>query len=75
MVVKEALPEPVIEERWTFTLDKKKFGPTFKGDAKVIEQKLSQMEESDQGALQALNAELSQNGFVLPLHPSLSFKI
>lgn len=37
LVVRETLPEPVHIEEWQIDLDKKKFGPRFKGDGKTIE--------------------------------------
>ncbi|KAK3299446.1 glycyl-tRNA synthetase [Chaetomium fimeti] len=69
LAVKEVLPEPVKVEEWQATLDKKRTGPRFKKDAKVVQ---SAVEALDQVALESLAAELEKNGAVVIETPALS---
>ena len=59
LVVRDQLPEPVIEERWHPELDKKKLGPLFKKDAGVLEKLVAAF---DQERLACVATELSQKG-------------
>ena len=61
LVVREQLDEPKIEERWVASIDRKKFGPLFKGEAKAIENLILAL---DQERLQCVSTELQQKGCV-----------
>ncbi|EPY53235.1 cytoplasmic glycine-tRNA ligase Grs1 [Schizosaccharomyces cryophilus OY26] len=40
LVVQEALPEPIVVEEYVVEVNKKKFGPRFKRDAKAVEEEM-----------------------------------
>ena len=61
LVVKEPLPEPRKVEQWQAALDKKKAGPKFKKDAKLVHDAVEALEQKRLGALAA---ELEDKGFV-----------
>jgi glycyl-tRNA synthetase len=56
LVARETLAEPRMVEKWTLQIDKKLFGPTFKKDAKLVENYLSALNESE---LMKLKEELA----------------
>lgn len=76
LVVREQLDEPKIEERWVASIDRKKFGPLFKGEAKAIENLILAL---DQERLQCVSTELQQKGCVCCLvsakHPNIILKL
>ncbi|KAG0219049.1 glycyl-tRNA synthetase 1 [Mortierella sp. GBAus27b] len=51
LVVRERLPEPLVEEKLQLEINKKVFGPRFKKDAKAVEEHLAAL---DQPALEQL---------------------
>ncbi|KAI8920193.1 hypothetical protein DFJ77DRAFT_507576 [Powellomyces hirtus] len=62
LVVREALPEPLIEDKWTLEVNKKTFGPAFKKDAKAVQGFLDSMkidEAWDEVKLQELKEQLA----------------
>ncbi|WEW57088.1 Glycine--tRNA ligase 1, mitochondrial [Emydomyces testavorans] len=61
LVVKESLPEPISIERWEALLDRKKLGPKFRKDAKVVESAVSAL---NQDALEILSSVLETDGQV-----------
>jgi glycyl-tRNA synthetase len=46
-VVRQALETPIISEVWEPILDRKKAGPIFRGDAKKLEEVISQMSQME----------------------------
>ncbi|KAJ6629361.1 hypothetical protein B0H10DRAFT_1776469 [Mycena sp. CBHHK59/15] len=57
LVVRQALKEPIVEEREVVEWDKKTLGKTFKGDAGVV---MSTVEALDEAGLLRLKGELAQ---------------
>lgn len=55
----ESLPEPVKKEEWVPIIEKKKFGPKFRKDAKAIE---AEIEKLSQDMLGKLSLDLKNNG-------------
>lgn len=47
LVVQEALPEPVVVEQFEVEVNRKKFGPRFKRDAKAVEEAMISWSESE----------------------------
>lgn len=47
LVVRQALENPIISEVWEPILDRKKAGPMFRGDAKSLEEVISQMSQME----------------------------
>ncbi|KAJ3062150.1 Glycine--tRNA ligase 1, mitochondrial [Quaeritorhiza haematococci] len=64
LVVREALPEPVMRERWVLEINKPKFGPAFKKNAKFvtgyIESLMTGDDEWDELKLQQLQSDLEK---------------
>ncbi|KAM0755670.1 putative glycine--tRNA ligase GRS1 [Meredithblackwellia eburnea MCA 4105] len=61
LVVRQALKETKVVERWVPTVDKKQFGPRYKKDARVLEEAILALDEVK---LQALATELEQKQVV-----------
>lgn len=61
LVCRQELPEPKVEDRLALTINKKKFGPMFKQDARTLETTLLAM---DQERLNCIKVELEQKGYV-----------
>ncbi|KAI6279625.1 Glycine--tRNA ligase 1, mitochondrial [Pyricularia oryzae] len=61
LIVRQRLPEPKIVEEWTVEVDKKKFGPKFKKDAKAVETVLLELNQDQRGKLEK---ELKDNGSI-----------
>lgn len=59
LFVRERLEKPITIEEWQIDLDKKKFGPKFKKDAKTVE---SAIEALPQEKRESLALDLSQDG-------------
>lgn len=59
LFVRERLEKPITIEEWQIDLDKKKFGPMFKKDAKTVE---SAIEALPQEKRESLALDLSQDG-------------
>ncbi|POS87162.1 glycyl-tRNA synthetase, partial [Erysiphe pulchra] len=59
LVVRERLENPICIEEWQIDIDKKKFGPKFKKDGKLIE---AAIEALSQEKLAALAQDLASNG-------------
>ncbi|PHH61837.1 hypothetical protein CDD81_7940 [Ophiocordyceps australis] len=59
MVVRERLDEPLVVQEWQVDIEKKKFGPQFKKDAKAVETALM---ATSQEQRQALAKELGETG-------------
>lgn len=47
LVVRQALEEPVVSEVWAPNIDRKKFGPKFRQDAKPLEEVISKMSQME----------------------------
>ncbi|KAJ3024282.1 Glycine--tRNA ligase 1, mitochondrial [Thoreauomyces humboldtii] len=65
LVVRENLPEPVIQDKWVLDVNKKNFGPAFKKDAKAVQGFLDKMkigEDWKETELQALKEKLTAGG-------------
>lgn len=61
LVVRKALPEPVTVEKFEVNLNRKKFGPSFRKDAKAVETALLSRTQCE---LEDLAAELKKDGKV-----------
>ncbi|KYK57812.1 glycyl-tRNA synthetase 1 [Drechmeria coniospora] len=59
LVVRERLDEPLVIEEWQVDIEKKKFGPQFKKDAKTVETALLATSQEERAAL---SKQLSQHG-------------
>jgi glycyl-tRNA synthetase len=59
LMVRERLPEPITIEEWQIDIEKKKFGPLFKKDAKAVE---AAIEAIPQDKREALAQDLKQDG-------------
>lgn len=59
LVVRERLDEPLVIEEWQVDIDKKKFGPLFKKDAKTVETALLSISQED---LAKLSKQLGESG-------------
>ena len=59
LVVRERLEEPIVIEEWQVDIEKKKFGPLFKKDAKTVETALL---ATSQEELEKLSKQLSDAG-------------
>ncbi|KAF7563829.1 hypothetical protein G7046_g338 [Stylonectria norvegica] len=59
LVVRERLDEPLVIEEWQIDIEKKKFGPLFKKDAKTVEAALLGSSQEQRGKLAK---ELSETG-------------
>lgn len=59
LVVRERLEEPLVIEEWQVDIEKKKFGPLFKKDAKTVETALL---ATSQGEREKLAKQLSDSG-------------
>ncbi|EJT96581.1 glycyl-tRNA synthetase [Dacryopinax primogenitus] len=72
LVVRQALPDPIIVERWTAEIEKKLFGPRFKKDAKAVEDAIMALDEP---RLVLLNGELVKGPTKLKLDDGREFEI
>ena len=59
LVVRERLDEPLVTEEWQVDIEKKKFGPQFKKDAKAVETALL---ATSQDELEKLSKQLADTG-------------
>ncbi|KAK5990231.1 Diadenosine tetraphosphate synthetase [Cladobotryum mycophilum] len=59
LVVREKLEEPIVIEEWHIDIEKKKFGPLFKKDAKTVE---TVLEATSQEQREKLAKELNDTG-------------
>ncbi|KAK2593164.1 Glycine--tRNA ligase 1, mitochondrial [Conoideocrella luteorostrata] len=59
LVVRERLEEPLVIEEWQVDIEKKKFGPLFKKDAKTVETALLATSQEDR---ETLAKQLSESG-------------
>ncbi|KAG0299930.1 Glycine--tRNA ligase 1, mitochondrial [Dissophora globulifera] len=59
LVVRERLPEPLVEEKLQLEINKKVFGPRFKKDAKAVEEYLASLDET---ALESLKSAHDSTG-------------
>lgn len=57
LVVRERLPEPLVEEKLQLEINKKVFGPRFKKDAKAVEDYLVSLDQSALEQLKKLHDE------------------
>ena len=62
LVVRERLEEPLVIEEWAVEVEKKKFGPLFKKDAKAVE---TAIEATTQEQREKLAKEMKENGKVI----------
>lgn len=62
LVVRERLEEPLTFQEWDIEINKKRFGPFFKKDAKALEAALL---ETSQTTREKLSRELSETGKIL----------
>ncbi len=69
LIVRQRLDTPKVIEEWTVEIDKKKFGPRFKKDAKAVETALLAL---PQDKLQALAAELTASGTITVPVPGIA---
>lgn len=60
LVVRETLDKPIVESKWFLEIDKKKFGPQFKKDGKVVSEALEK--DVTQEQLEAFSKELESSG-------------
>ena len=70
LVVREKVDEPIIRTRLVLEVDKKKFGPIYRKNAKAVEGYLETLKvdenDWDEEKLKALNAQMNaNNGCVL----------
>lgn len=70
LVVRQKLDEPRVEKVWVLDIDRKKFGPHFKKDGKVVADVLEN--GLDQTQLEALSKELESNGSITVDVPALA---
>ncbi|KNE62281.1 glycine-tRNA ligase [Allomyces macrogynus ATCC 38327] len=66
LVVRQALAEPRISEKWTIVVNKKKFGPAFKRAAKDVEAALMALDEL---AVVAIKDALAKSGAAMVATP------
>ncbi|KAG7118942.1 Glycine--tRNA ligase 1 like protein [Verticillium longisporum] len=59
LIVRDRLDEPIVRELWEVEVDKKKFGPKFKKDGKIVE---AALEATSQEQREALAKQLSEKG-------------
>lgn len=59
LVVRERLAEPLVVEEWQVEIEKKKFGPQFKKDAKAVEAALLASSQEERAKL---SRQLKENG-------------
>lgn len=59
LLVRQRLDEPIVIEEWVVDIEKKKFGPLFKKDAKTVE---AVLEATTQEQREKLSKELADNG-------------
>jgi glycyl-tRNA synthetase len=59
LIVRQTLEEPVVREEWEADLNKKKFGPKFRKDAKAVEQAVDAL---SQELREKLSLDLEKNG-------------
>ncbi|KAI8823554.1 uncharacterized protein EV422DRAFT_493603 [Fimicolochytrium jonesii] len=67
LVVRETLPEPIIEDKVVLEVNKKNFGPAFKKDAKAVQGYLDSLKTGDswnEAELLKLKSEIDANGKV-----------
>jgi glycyl-tRNA synthetase len=62
LVVRERLDEPLVIEEWQIDIQKKKFGPLFKKDAKTVE---TALEATSQEQREKLAKELTETGKIV----------
>lgn len=62
LIVRQRLDTPKVIEEWTVEIDRKKFGPKFKKDARAVETALLAL---DQAALEAAAAQLKAGAFTV----------
>ena len=62
LIVRQRLDEPLVIEEWQIDIEKKKFGPLFKKDAKTVE---AALEATTQEQREKLAKELSDNGKIV----------
>lgn len=60
LVVRQKLQEPLIEQKWVPEIDRKKFGPSFKKDGRVVAKAIE--EDATQAQLEAFAKELEATG-------------
>ncbi|KZT54937.1 glycyl-tRNA synthetase [Calocera cornea HHB12733] len=72
LVVRQALPEPIVIERWTAEIEKKLFGPRFKKDAKAVEDAIMLLDEQQ---LVKLKTELANGPVPLKIADGREFEI
>ncbi|KAF9435437.1 Glycine--tRNA ligase 1, mitochondrial [Entomortierella beljakovae] len=72
LVVRERLPEPLVEEKLQLEINKKLFGPRFRGNAKSVEDHLTGLSQS---ALEELKKQHDSNGTFSVSLNSQSFEI
>ncbi|KAF9956375.1 Glycine--tRNA ligase 1, mitochondrial [Modicella reniformis] len=58
LVVRERLPEPLVEEKLQLEINKRVFGPRFKKDAKAVEDHLTSLDQSALEQLKKLHDEI-----------------
>lgn len=69
LVVRQKLDEPKVEQVWVLDIDRKKFGPLFKKDGRVVAEAL---ETLNQAQLEAFAKELGEKGSITVDVPSLA---
>lgn len=69
LVVRQKLDEPKVEQLWVMDIDRKKFGPLFKKDGRVIAEVL---ETLDQAQLEAFANELTEKDSITVAVPTLA---
>lgn len=70
LIVRQKLDKPNVEQLWVVDIDRKKFGPQFKKDARVVSEVLEK--GLDQAKLEAFAKELEENGSITVDVPDLA---
>lgn len=70
LIVRQTLDEPKVEQVWVVDIDKKKFGPQFKKEGKLVAEVLEK--GLDQAQLETFAKELEANGSITVNVPSIA---
>lgn len=70
LIVRQTLDEPKVEQVWALDIDKKKFGPQFKKEGRLVAEVLEK--GLDQAQLEAFAKELEANGSITVNVPGIA---
>lgn len=65
LIVREQLKEPIVEQKWLATVERKAFGMKFKKDAKTLEAAIEALSEEEKAQAAAAKV-IKLNGFEIP---------